>query len=201
MRKFVVDSGGKGYDMEDTRTQGQKIRILFAVFFKAMLFAFTGGAVTVPIVQRELKRHALMEEDKVLEAYALAQSIPGAIIVNTGFFVGREIAGWPGAAAAMAATILPAFAGMLVLAVFYDFIMRYPVVLGAIKGIRAASVAVILQIALSIMGLSAKSKFGMALIAAAFLLTFVTSVNIILIVLGCGLAGVVKGVVADKRKS
>ena len=187
--------------MKENRTNREKSRILFLVFLKTMLFAFTGGAVTLPLIQKEMKRHELMDEDKVLEAYALAQSIPGAIILNAGFFIGRDTAGWLGVAAALSATVLPAFLGMLLLAFFYDFIMQYPAILGAIKGIRAASVAVIVQIALTIMGASVKNKFGMALIAAAFFLAFATAVNIILILLGCGLAGVVRGILMDKRNS
>ncbi|WP_250229478.1 chromate transporter [Anaeropeptidivorans aminofermentans] len=185
--------------MNSNKPKAQKLKELFIIYIKTMLFAFTGGAVTLPLLQEELSKAGLMDREKVLECYALGQSIPGAIAINAGFFIGREIGGWAGAVVAISGTVLPAFFGMLFIALSYDFLMRYQFVTGAINGIRAASVAVIMQIAIDIIKGASKSSFSMSMAIIAFLVSFVFKVSPILVIIGCGAVGIVR-VIYNKRK-
>ncbi len=179
-----------------------KARILWEIFFsylKSMLFAFTGGNVTLPLLQQQLgDRYHLIEKDQVLEYFALGHTLPGVISLNSGIMIGRHIAGWPGAIAAAAGTILPALCGMLFIAFSYGFVSGFPAVQGAINGIRAASIAIILYNAILIIG-TAKGAFSILLAVVACFTTLVLGWNIVLVVLLCGLAGVVR-VALLKRK-
>ncbi|WFA07798.1 chromate transporter [Tissierella sp. Yu-01] len=165
---------------------------IFSVYFKAMLFAFTGGSVTLPILQQQLDdRYHLIDKDKVLEYFAVGQAMPGVISLNAGLMIGRDICGWPGALAAAFGTILPAFFGMLLVSITYSYINNLDWIKGAINGIRAASVAIIMSNAISI---AKRGKFKWEFVLMIFSFTAVIFLNwsILTVILLSGSIGVLQ---------
>lgn len=174
------------------KSKARKVWEIFLAYIKAMAFAFTGGYMALPLLQQQLgDRYKLMSRDKVLENYVLGQVIPGVISLNSGILIGRQIAGWAGALAAVAGCVLPAFFGMLVLALSYSFVAGIPAITGAIGGIRAASIAIILTNAVGILK-DAKTAFYACIAIAAFVTTFFFGWNIVLVIILCGLCGVAR---------
>lgn len=183
-----MDSGGP----KTQKTKPQRVWQLFLAYLKSMLFAFTGGSMTLPLLQQQLSdRYGLMSREEVLENFALGQALPGVISLNTGILIGRAVAGWAGAFAAMAGCLLPAFFGMLFITFSYGFLEGLSWVSGVIGGIRAAGVAVILSNAVVILGAN-RGLFPWLLAAAALFTTLVLGWNILLVVLLCGGAGAVR---------
>ena len=169
-------------------------------YFSAMLFAFTGGNMTWPLVQQKLEyKYKLMDREKSLEYFALGQSLPGILSLNTAILIGREVAGWAGGIAAAMGNIVPAFFGMLIMAVSYTAVSRLEIINSLIGGIRAASIAVIFVNALATMQ-RAKSKADILLVAFALAATLLLGWNILLVVGICGVLGVVKHAVIKYRK-
>lgn len=163
---------------------------IFSVYFKAMLFAFTGGNVTLPILQQQLDdRYHLIDKDKVLEYFAIGQAIPGVISLNAGIMIGRDICGWPGAFAAALGTILPAFFGMLIVTLAYSFINELQWIKGSINGIRAASIAIIMNNAISI-AKRGNHKWEFILMIFSFIAVFIFDVSILSVILLSGLFGI-----------
>ncbi|MDL2327304.1 chromate transporter [Ruminococcaceae bacterium OttesenSCG-928-A11] len=176
----------------DERSRAKKVRQIFLAYLTSMLFAFTGGNMTLPLLQQQLDdKYKLLSRDKVLELFALGQALPGVISLNGGILIGRTIAGWPGAFAAVAGCVVPAFAGMMIITFGYVLLSGLSVVAGFIGGIRAASVAIILQTSVTILG-KTKGMFYALLAAAAFLCVFFLGWNIAIVVIACGFAGVVR---------
>ena len=64
---------------------------LYITFFKIGAFTFGGGYAMLPLLQRELvdKRKRITEEE-ILDYYAIGQTTPGIIAVNTSTFCGRK---------------------------------------------------------------------------------------------------------------
>ncbi|MCM1150692.1 MAG: chromate transporter [Alistipes senegalensis] len=121
------------------------LRTIFATFFKIGAFTFGGGYAMIPLIEREvIDRRGWVERREFLDLLTLAQSVPGPIAVNTAVFAGYRIRGLRGAAAALAGTILPSFAIILLIALCFADIRENPVVDAAFKGMRPAVVALII---------------------------------------------------------
>lgn len=172
---------------------------LFVAFGTSMLFAFTGGSVTWPLVAQRLEhKYRLLDEEKTYGYFALGQSLPGVISLNGALLIGRSVAGWAGGLAAAAGVILPAFVGMLVIALSYTALMRLHFVTAAIQGIRAASIAIILGNAMTLAGL-AQNAGDVALIAFAFVATLILGWGMIPVILLCGGLGVLRLWLQERR--
>jgi len=171
------------------RTTLDKVRLIFFTYVSSMLFAFTGGNMSLPLLESSFcDRYRLIGRDKLMEYFALGQSLPGVISLNCGFFIGREIAGWTGAIAAMMGCLVPALCGMLFVTVFYVFIRDNSYVTGAINGIRMAAIAFVMSTGINMSRRG--GVFGTTITLLAFLAILALKWNIAIVIIGCGFAGV-----------
>ena len=123
----------------------QRLHTIFLSFFKIGLFTFGGGYAMLPLIERELiAKRKWIEQKEFLDLLTLAQSVPGPIAVNTSVFVGYKVRGFGGAVAALLGCLLPSFAIILAIALFFSDIRQNPVIDAAFKGMRPAVVALII---------------------------------------------------------
>ena len=119
---------------------------LFISFFKIGAFTFGGGWAMIPLIEREVvdKQNWIKREDFV-DAFAIAQSLPGVLAVNISILIGNKLRGLKGCLTATLGTILPSF--LIILAIAIWFVQSYdnPVVERIFKGIRPAVVALIVS--------------------------------------------------------
>ncbi|MFJ7936396.1 chromate transporter [Sporosarcina sp. NPDC096371] len=136
---------------------------LFWTFFKISPITFGGGFAMMPLIEKEVveKRKWLKSED-ITDVFALSQSIPGAVAINSATFIGQRIGGVKGAIAAMIGVSLPTFLIVLVLGVLYVFVQDNPKIEAAFISIRASIVALIAYAAIKIAktAIVDKSTFG-----------------------------------------
>ena len=70
----------------------QRLRTIFASFFKIGLFTFGGGYAMLPLIEQELiAKRGWIEHKEFLDLLTLAQSVPGPIAINTSVFVGYKL--------------------------------------------------------------------------------------------------------------
>lgn len=137
---------------------------LFTTFFKIGLFTFGGGYAMIPLIQREvIEKNRWIEEKDFLDMLVLAQSTPGPIAVNTAVFVGYKMAGTMGAIAATLGTVLPSFAIILLIALFFVEARENRFVDAAFRAMRPAVVALIVA---PLMGLVKGMKWYLMAVAA-----------------------------------
>lgn len=172
---------------------------LFLSFAKIGLFTFGGGYAMIPLIQDEVvRRRGWVAEDEFLELLTLAQSAPGAISINTSVFVGYRINGIKGALASITGTVLPSFAVILVIAIFFSSIKDNPGVEAVFKGMRPAVVGLIIAPIFTLSkGLDA-GRIIAAVIAVAAAWYFGFS-PIYLIIVGAA-GGLLYGLLTDRRK-
>lgn len=141
---------------------------LFWTFFKISPITFGGGFAMMPLIEKEVveKRKWLKSED-ITDVFALSQSVPGAVAINSATFIGHRIRGVKGAIAAMIGVSLPTFLIVLVLGVLYFFVQDNPKVEAAFISIRASIVAIIAYAAIKIArtAIVDKSTFGIMIVA------------------------------------
>ena len=112
---------------------------LFMVFLKIGVFTFGGGYAMLPILQREVvEKHGWVSENDLAEYYAIGQTTPGIIAINTATFVGYRKFGVVGAVVATLGLALP---GIVIIAVIANLITGFSdwkEVRHAMEGIKVA---------------------------------------------------------------
>ena len=174
--------------MESTE---HKCLFLFLTFFKAMMFAFTNGAVALPAIERGIvdKKHWLTHEE--FWTYpVLGQTLPGVISIHNAILIGNRIAGAAGAFSALMGVIIPAFACMLGIAALFQAYVDNPFIQGAIRGIRVVSVAIILGNAVRILKTVPKQAFSIVMVLAAVFIPLMTGFDAFRTIIACGIAGI-----------
>ena len=146
----------------------------------------------VPVIERDaVEKYQLLSKDEFMEYATLSQTIPGVIALNCAALVGRRAAGTLGMLAAGFGAILPTFALMVLATILANMIPQQGPLLGAMRGIRAASAALVLSAAFSLGRYNLKNAFSIILMIASFMLVVVGNINAPLIVLLSGAAGCV----------
>lgn len=164
---------------------------LFFAFFKIGALTFGGGYAMMPIIQAELvNKRRWVEEDEVLDYYAIGQMTPGIIAVNTATFIGYKRGKVIGAIVATLGVVAPSIVIITLIASVFDLFMEQSIIQEAFFGIRIVVVALI---ASGVVALSKKSLLDLTtkiLFVASLIVMAVWSPSpIILIVIGavCGL--------------
>ena len=179
--------------MNEERTIMKKIKLVLEVFFnffRISLFTIGGGAVMIPLVMDTVvKKKKWMTQEEVVDAVAICQSLPGTIIVNNSIFIGRKVAGLPGAIAAFFGVVLPSYACIIIVMQFYDKIVENTYVLGFFKGALAGAAALIAVSCYRIGKDIIKSIPDIAIAVIGFILIIFFNASIILVIIGAAVAG------------
>ncbi len=141
---------------------------LFWSFLKIGAFTFGGGYAMVPLIQREVTdKRGWVGRERFLELLTLAQSAPGPISLNTAVFVGYNLAGYRGAAAAIFGAVLPSFVVIVLIAMYFTDIKDNHTVEAVFKGMRPAVVALIVAPLFGFTKGMGAYRIGIAVLVAA----------------------------------
>lgn len=175
-----------------------KKEVLVKLFLSTLYlsaFTFGGGYVIVTLMKKKfVDEYHWIEEEEMLDLVAIAQSSPGAIAVNGAIVVGYKLAGMLGAAVAIIATIIPPFVIIALISVFYNAFRNNYIVSQMLEGMQAGVGAVIAVVVYEMAAgvVHGKSAASICIMAAAFIAACIFGVNVIYIVLVCGLIGVIR---------
>jgi chromate transporter len=175
---------------------------LFSSTFTLSAFTFGGGYVIVPLMKKKFVDHLKwIEEEEMLNLVAISQSSPGAIAINASILVGYRMAGIPGAIVTVFGTVLPPLVILTVISFFYTAFKESRVINAILKGMQAGVAAVIMDVVLSMSGNIIKSKqiLSVVMMAAAFVVAFFTDINVIFIILVCGVIGAITVIYREKK--
>lgn len=168
----------------------KELKEIFVTFFKIGLFTFGGGYAMIPLIEKEIvEKKNWVEKEEITDILAVAQSIPGAVAINTATFIGFKTFGKKGALAATLGVILPSFVIISIIASFFNTFGDNQVVKSAFAGIRPAVVALIAFAVIKIGKSSAKDKTGLILAVIALVLVVVFNIHAILVIIGGAIFG------------
>ncbi len=174
---------------------------LFISTFYLSSFTFGGGFVIVPLMKKKFVDDLKwIEEKEILNLTAIAQSAPGAVAVNASILLGYSIGGVLGAIIAILGTVLPPLMIMSAVSLFYTAFHDNVVLNALLKGMQSGVAAVIMDVVLRMGGniIKEKSVLPVVLMVAAFIATYFFHINIIYIILFCGIAGAISAVICDR---
>jgi len=116
---------------------------LFDGFYRAGALVFGGGHVVLPLLEKEVVPTGWISNADFLAGYGAAQAVPGPLFTFAGY-LGALINGVKGALVATAAIFLPAFLLIVGALPFWNSLRKSPKVQGALIGINAAVVGILL---------------------------------------------------------
>lgn len=166
---------------------------LVDAFYRAGALAFGGGHVVLPLLQAEVVHTGWVTPDAFLAGYGAAQAVPGPLFTFAAF-LGASLQGWPsgalGAAVALVSIFVPAFLLVAGALPFWEPLRRHPAARGALAGVNAAVVGLLLAALVDPVGRSAlHSPMDVLVALLAFVALQRTRVPPWVVVLACALAG------------
>ena len=178
----------------------KKLWQIFAAFFKIGAFTFGGGLAMIPLIQREaVEKHGWVSDDDILEIVAIAESTPGPIAINAATFVGYRAAGIIGSMCATVGVVLPSFVIILALSAVLQQFQEVVAVQYAFNGIRVGVLVLMLKALIKMFRANRKGALPYVLMGLAFALTALVGVNTFLVIILCGVLGLVSSLLAERR--
>ena len=162
--------------LRQTLTAGALLEPLevFDSFYRAGSLVFGGGHVVLPLLQELVVAPGWVTNAEFVAGYGAAQAIPGPLFTFSaylGIFVGMP-SGWAGGLFALAAIFLPSFLLVIGVAPFWDRLRSWASFGGALRGINAAVVGLLLAALYDPVWISVihePEDFGLALTALGLL--------------------------------
>lgn len=116
---------------------------LFDSFYRSGSLVFGGGHVVLPLLEREFVPTGWLDKEAFLAGYGATQAVPGPLFTFAAY-IGAVINGWQGGLLATIAIFLPAFLLILGTLPFWDTLRRNSKVKGALMGVNAAVVGILI---------------------------------------------------------
>lgn len=173
---------------------------LFLTFLKIGAFTFGGGYAMIPIIEKEMvEKHKWIKSEDILDIFAIAESTPGPIAINSATFIGYKIGGVFGSFCATFGVVLPSFVIISIISLVLREFSDIKAVQYAFNGIRAGVLALIIKALVSMYKKAPKGLFSYILMGASFVLAAFTDINVIFVIIGCGLAGLINSLIIQRR--
>ncbi len=167
---------------------------LFLAFLRVGFFAFGGGAAALPLIEKEVvENYHWLQNGEFLELVTLSELSPGPIGINSATYAGFRVAGFWGALVATTAFCFPSF---LLVFLVYRFLSAFEHdrrVQSFLRGLRPAVLALMSMACYSIAHRGIKDWFTVLIAALAFSLIYFRKLDPILVLLLCGITGVLAG--------
>ncbi|MGM1018990.1 MAG: chromate transporter [Bacillota bacterium] len=116
---------------------------LFDSFYRSGSLVFGGGHVVLPLLEREVVPTGWVSQEDFLAGYGATQAVPGPLFTFAGY-LGAIAGGVPGAVVATLAIFLPAFLLVVGALPFWNGLRNNPKIQGALVGINAAVVGILM---------------------------------------------------------
>ena len=164
---------------------------IYMLFFRMGAVTFGGGYAMLPILRREIvQSRQWMDEETIMDFYALSQGLPGIIAINVSVFIGYRRYKVFGAVAAALGMVSPCIVIISVIAFLLAGFQDNIYVQHALAGISVCVAALIIDAVISMWKKGVKDVFGIVLCFAMLALSVFTKVSPILLVITCALLGV-----------
>jgi len=140
-------------------------------FYRSGSLVFGGGHVVLPLLEHEVVPTGWVNRDVFLAGYGAAQGVPGPLFTFAAY-LGAMISGFKGAIIALTAIFLPAYLLIMGSLPFWNMLRNSSKIQGALTGINAAVVGILLAALYNPVWISAvfsKSDFALTVLLFAML--------------------------------
>ena len=117
---------------------------LFLGFLKVGCFAFGGAYGAIPLIRDVVMSYGWLSDEMLTYMIAVSESTPGPIMVNLATYIGSKQAGFPGAAVATLAVVLPSFLIILLVTALLTTALKNECVQAVLRGLKPCVTGIVL---------------------------------------------------------
>lgn len=155
----------------------------------------------LPLLQNSLtKEKNWFSQEEFVDIVAVCQSLPGVIAINMATYVGYKKKGFLGSLVSTFGVVLPSFVMILLIATFISNLSDNPYVAGAMAGLRAAALGLVVVAVIQMASVVFKGVWTMLAAALSFVLIAVFNVNTAYVILLFVAIGVVSSFIGGKTE-
>ena len=163
---------------------------LFFMMFKIGALTFGGGYAMIPIIKKQfVDDNRFLTEGQMLDIIAAAESLPGALSINTSIITGFRVRRIPGGIIAAAGVVLPSVITITLITYFYNWLPPDSFVWHFMNGAKAGVIALMAVAIVSLFKSAVKTTFDYIIYFGAFLAVLLLKVHIVIIIIISGLIG------------
>ena len=164
---------------------------LFIVFFKLGAFTIGGGIAMLPLLQNTLiNEKKWFTGEEFMDIVAVCQSLPGVVAINMATYVGYKKKGLAGSLVSTFGVVIPSFTMILIIARFISSLGDNGVLMGAMAGLRAAALGMVVVAMIQLMPAAIKNKWALLAAVTAFVLIAILKVNTAYVILLFAMLGI-----------
>lgn len=163
---------------------------IFITFFKIGAFTIGGGYAMLPLIEKEVvDKKNWVKSEEIIDIFAIVQSLPGVIAINSSIFIGYKKAGIKGAIAASLGVILPSFVIILIISEIMLSLKDNIYMKDAFTGIKSGVTALITITTVNLAKKTLKNKISWIIALISFILLVFFSTHIAIIIALAGVTG------------
>lgn len=174
-------------------------------FFQVGLFSIGGGYAAIPLIRQQVvDTHTWLSISEFADVVTIAEMTPGPIMINSATFVGIRVCGFLGGVLATFSTIIPSLIIVTLLSKVYQKYSHTRLMQNTLSSLRSAVVGLVASATLVIFsgavttvaaqtGAKAFDWIQVLIFAGAFVLIRFLKKSPIPVMIGCGAAAVVIG--------
>ena len=167
---------------------------LYLIFFKMGLFTFGGGYAMLPLLEREVvDKKGWASHEEILDYYAIGQSTPGIIAINTSTFCGYKVGGNIGGIVASLGFISPSIIIISIIAKFLQSFSHLAIIQHAFAGVRVAVCALVFYSVVNMIKKDANTGLKFMVFVLTFIAIGFLSISPIVVVITVGVFGILLG--------
>jgi len=172
-----------------------KLIEIYFEFFKIGAILLGGGYVIFPILKSELvEKKNWITLDELTEYFALSQSLPGIIAVNTALFVGNKCRGFIGSVFALTGVITAPIIAIILIANILNLLVNSKSVQGILWGVSIGIIVLLINSVRDIWKTSIIDKFTFFIFIAVIALDLKFSkISPAHIVIAALIIGIIRG--------
>ena len=181
----------------------QKVSLfeLYIAFLKTGLELLGGGFVIVPILTKNIiEKKNWITKDELTKYYALSQSLPGIIAINTSTFVGYQLRGKWGALISILGLITSPFIVICLIANILSTLTDLTIIQDIFYGVGLAVVILIYLAVKEMWSFSVVDFVSVVIFIGAFCASFFLNLSPVVIVIASILYGVLMKFIGEKIK-
>jgi chromate transporter len=166
---------------------------LFITFLKISPITFGGGYAMITLIEIEVvNKNKWIKKEDIVDVFTIAQTLPGAVAINSAIFIGYRVAGFAGAVISLIGILFPTFIIVILVSLIYYIYKDNPITKSAFNGIGAAIIALIAYAGFTIGKTAIKgiTTFIITILSVLFLLFL--HINPILMIISGSIIGIIE---------
>ncbi len=175
---------------------------IFKIFFIIGIQLLGGGYVIVPLLKKYIvDERQWLEEQELVNFYAMSQCIPGIIACNIATAAGYKTRGFLGALMAILGIIVPAFLIIVSLANILTTVTDNEIIQNAFFGIRIAVIVLVLMTVKDLWKKSVNSKFSYTMFFLILLCLLTLPVSPTIVIISAAVIALIFGKVKGEKNA